>query len=482
MGNALGRLGVGPGDRVLLILRDQPEWLAAWFGTMKIGGVATHAYTYLPAADYDYFLAYVRPKVVVVDQTTLPIIRESAGRSAVPMTLLAVAADPTGLGEGEYSLNDLLAEASPIIEPSPAGRDSLAFWNFSGGTTGKPKGVPHHHGHGVYGAQSFQPAAGYTADDLVLRVPKLFFHYARDLGMNWPLRQGAAVCLFPEPTTPELVFRLIGKYRPTVLLNVPTMMRAMIESPEAASADLGSLRLTMSSGEALSAQLYRDFTETFGVEVINAHGSAETNLGFFVDHAGAVRPGASGRLAPLTEIKLVDGEGAELPAGEAGVLCVKSGAIGHEYHDHPEATRETFLDGGWVNTNDLFREDEDGYFWYMGRSDDLIKVSGIYVAPLEIEKCLETHPMVRACAVIGVEDADGLAKTKAFIVLADGAEPCQETADALSAFCRRQLARYKAPRSIQFLGALPATGQGKVDRRGLIEAAGKGGEHAFTAV
>ena len=482
MGNALRGLGVGLEDRVLLILRDSPEWLAIWYGTMKIGAVATHAYTYLLASDYDYFLEYVGPKVVIVDETTLPIIRESAGRAALPMTLLVAGNNPPPLGENEYALGGLLAQASPELGKSGAGRDSLAFWNFSGGTTGKPKGVPHYHQHGAYGAQSFLPAANITPDDLVLRIPKLFFHYARDLGMNYPLRQGAAVCLFPDKTTPELVFSLIEKYRPTILVNVPTMMRAMLESPAAENANISSLRLGLSSGEALSAQLYTDFTERFGIEVINVHGSAETNVGFFIDEEDQVRPGSSGRLAPLTRVKLVDGEGKEQPAGESGVLWVKNGAAGHGYHDHPAATEETFLEDDWVNTNDLFRQDEDGYFWYMGRSDDLIKVSGIYVAPLEIEKCLEAHPSVSASAVMGVEDADGLAKTKAFIVLAGGADPTQEMAQELSAFCRQHMAGYKAPRTIEFLDELPATGQGKVDRRRLKEADGKRTSHAITSV
>ncbi len=488
MGNVLERLGVGLEDRVLLILRDQPEWLAAWFATMKIGGVATHAYTYLPASDYDYFIEYVRPKVVIVDETTLHTIRQSTGRSAVPTTLLVAGADPPRLQAGEYALNDLLQEASPIFEESPANRNSLAFWNFSGGTTGKPKGVPHHHAHGVFGAQSFQTVAHYAPDDVILRVPKLFFHYARDLGMNWPLRAGAAVCLFPERTTPELVFRLIDKYRPTVLVNVPTMMRAMLESPAAASADFSCMRVCLSSGEVLSEKLYEDFTQTFGVEVINSHGSAETNLGFFVDHVGQVRPGSSGQLAPLVQVKLIigeggeGGEGGEVAPGETGVLLVKSGAAGHGYHAAPEATRDTFLEGGWVNTNDLFREDADGYFWYMGRADDLIKVSGIYVAPLEIEKCLETHPAVRACAVMGVADTDGLAKTKAFVVLRDGSVSGQEMAEELGAFCQARMAGYKVPKSIEFLAELPATGQGKVDRRRLIVADGERTGHAFTTV
>ncbi len=476
VGNVLKDLGVDFQDRVLLVLQDSPDWLAAWFGTMKIGGVATHAYTYLHPTDYEYFIGYVQPKVVIVDRTTLGIVREGARKATHPVVILVAGSDLPPLDKNEIALADRLASASPVLAARSPSKGNLAFWNFSGGTTGKPKGVPHSHDHGVVGFESFQSLVQYTAQDVVLRVPKLFFHYARDLGMNWPLRAGAAVCLAPERTTPEIIFRMIAKHRPTVLLNVPTMMRAMLESPEATHADLSGIRVCLSSGELLSEQLYTAFTETFGVEVRNVHGSAETFLGYFADRAGEVRPGSSGKIASLVTVKLMDKEGNEVPERETGVLWVRSAASATGYHLDPEKSKETFPGDQWVNTNDLFREDEDGYFWYMGRANDLIKVSGVYIAPLEIETCLAQHPAIGECAVLGVKDADGLVKAKAFVVLKDGVPATERTAAEIDEYCRRNLASYKVPRIIEFLSELPKTGQGKIDKRLLSTRGSVAGE------
>lgn len=469
LGNVLKEFGVGFEDRVLLILQDSPEWLAGWYATMKIGGVATHAYTYLLPSDYDYFANYVRPKVIIVDPTTLGRVREGASHSTFHRAILVAGDSHSPLEKREYALNEMVDRASCHLDTAPTTRNDLAFWNFSGGTTGKSKGVPHMHHDGVVGFESFQYTVRYSPGDIVFRVPKLFFHYSRDLGMNWPLRAGAAVALSPERSTPESVFRSLLKYRPTVLLNVPTMMRSMLQSPLAKDVDLGFIRLCLSSGEPLSAQLYREFTEKFGVEVINTVGSAETFLGYFMDSPGQVRPGSSGKVQPLVEVRLVDREGHEVPRGETGILHVRSEASGSYYHLEHEKTKKTFLGNDWVNTNDLFRQDEEGYFWYQGRADDLIKVSGVYVAPLEIQKCLEEHGAVRECVVLGVKDADGLIKTKAFIVPNEGFPPSESLSGELKEYCKKRMASFKSPRLVEFLTELPKTGQGKVDKRQLLE-------------
>lgn len=484
-GNVLKSLGVGLGDRVLLVLRDSPEWLAAWFATMKIGGVATHAYTYLASSDYEYLIDYVAPRVVVVDGTTLHTVRSAAQHCKDGMTLLVAGDELPFLENGEHHSYELLAQASDQLAAEHADKDNVAFWNFSGGTTGRWKGVPHRHSHGAIGFECFNSVIRFTRDDVVLRVPKLFFHYARDLGMNWPLRNGASVCLAPERTTAELIFELIEKHRPSVLVNVPTMMRAMLQSPLSKRADLSCLRLCLSSGELLSEQLYREFSDRFGVEVINAHGSAETYLPYFMDQPGAVRPGSSGKLMPLVDVKLVDKEGNEVAEGETGVLWVRSDASGWCYHHEAEKTAETFRGNGWVNTNDLFREDKDGYYWFMGRANDMIKVSGIYVAPLEIEQRLAEHPAVAECIVLAVKDSDNLLKTKAFIVPKAGFAPSDRLAKELNQFCRQTMAGFKAPKFIQFLSDLPKTGQGKIDKRRLLAAATSAEDevqHAFAAV
>jgi benzoate-CoA ligase family protein len=469
VGNVLKELEVGIEDRVLLVLQDSPEWLSGWFGTMKIGAVATHAYTYLLAVDYEYFINYVRPKVVIVDSTTVDRVRDGARNAMVPTKILIARKAVPEPRKGEYILRELLSGASPVLEAAPTTKDDIALWNFSGGTTGKSKGVPHMHHDGIPAFESFQTTVQYTPEDIVFPVPKLFFHYARDLGMNWPLRAGAAVVLSPERSTPETVFGSLFKYRPTVVLNVPTMMRSMLQSPLAKGADLSFVRLCLSSGEALSGPLYREFTQAFGVEVLNSIGSAETAIPYFLDTPGQVMPGAAGKVPPLVEIKLLDHDGKEVTRGETGMLYVRSEASGAYYHLEHEKTKKTFVGHDWVNTNDLFREDENGYFWYEGRADDLIKVSGVYVSPLEIEKCLETHPSVRETVVLGIKDNDGLAKTKAFVVLHDGIIASETVADELKEFCKRQMAPFKTPRSVQFMTELPKTGQGKIDKRRLLQ-------------
>jgi benzoate-CoA ligase family protein len=468
IGNVLKDFGVTLEDRCLLVLQDSPEWVASWFAIMKIGAVATHAYTYLQPSDYEYFLNYVRPRIVIVDSTTIDLVREGVKNSKFPRGVLVAGEDLPELAKGEYSLNELVRTADSHLDAEATGKNDTAFWNFSGGTTGKPKGVPHMHHDGIIGFESYQYVMRLTPDDVVLRIPKLFFHYARDLGMNWPLKAGAAVALSRERTTADLVFESIERYRPTILVNVPTMMRAMLRSPKAKGADLSCVRICLASGEALSAELYKEFTDTFRIEVLNVIGSAEAYMGYFMDLPGQVIPGSSGKITPLCEAKLVDDQGNEVPEGETGVLWVRSDSSGWMYHQDHEKTKSTFVGRDWVNTNDLFREDENGYWWYMGRADDLIKVSGVYVAPFEIEKCLEGHKAVRECVVLGVKDADGLAKTKAFIVLKEGYEASEAMVQELKDFCRQKMASFKSPRLIKFVTELPKTGQGKIDKRALI--------------
>lgn len=468
IGNVLKDLNLFAEDRALLILQDSPEWVASWYAIMKIGGVATHAYTYLQPSDYEYFFNYVKPRVVIADATTIDLVREGAKNSNFPKAILVAGDRLPQLRKGEYSLNSLIQSASPKLEAEPTSKDDLAFWNFSGGTTGKSKGVPHMHHDGVVGFESFQDIAHYTPDDIVLRVPKLFFHYSRDLGMNWAIKAGATAALFPQRTTADLIFDLIDRYKPTVLLNVPTMMRAMLQSPKAKGADLSGLRFCIASGELLPAQLYEEFTQAFNIPVLNVIGSAESLLGYLMDRPGEAIAGSSGKVTPLVEVKLVDSEGNEVPEGESGALWVKSDASGWMYHGEHEKTKETFVGNDWINTHDLFREDENGYFWYGGRADDLIKVSGVYVAPLEIEKCLQTHSAVQEAAVVAIKDADGLAKAKAFVVLKEGIGTSDEAAAELKEYCKQKMASFKAPKEIAFLSELPKTGQGKIDKRALI--------------
>jgi benzoate-CoA ligase family protein len=470
VGNVLKTLGVETENRVLLILEDSPEWVAAWLATMKIGAVGTHAYTYLTADDYEHLLNLVKPKVVVVDKTTREKVRQGATKSRYPKAFLIAGEKVPDLKPGEeFSLAEMIEGAGDRLEVEPTHRDDLAFWNFSGGTTGKPKGVPHMHRDSVLSYHSFSTILGYKTDDIVLLVPKLFFHYARDNGLLFALRSGAVVILFGEKATAALIFQLIAKYRPTVMLNVPTMMRAMIQTPKDDRADLSCLRLCLSSGEVLSPQLYKEWISTFGTEVIDRLGSAESGMGYLCNRVGAVRPGSSGTVTPLAEIKLVDPEGAEVRKGEPGLLLTRSDASAQYYVREHEKSKVTFLGDEWINTGDIFLQDDDDYFWYVGRADETVKVSGVWVSPLEIERTLHECARVKECAVLGIKNRDGLMKIQTFVVLNDGARPSTDITDELKRFCSDRLPPHKVPKIFEFLDELPKTGQGKIDRRLLRE-------------
>ena len=468
-GNVLKRLGVEPEDRVLLVLEDSIEWAAAWLATLKIGAVGTHAYTYLKPHDYEYLIDLVRPKVIVADEVTLPKLREAARHCRGPKAILVARAAALRLEEREVSLDAMLAQASDELEIEPMHRDDLAFWNFSGGTTGRPKGVPHMHRDGVICAQAWDHGLRYQPDDVVLKVPKLFFHYARDIGFLFPLRRGATILLFRGKSTATRLFELIGKHKPTMLVNVPTMMRSMIQTPEKERTDLSCLRYCISSGENLSAGLHEEWVRTFGTEVINRYGSAETGMGMLDNRPGVARLGSSGRVTPSVEIRLLDSEGKDVPPEQAGTLHARCASSGRYYVREHDKSLATFLGNGWVNTGDLFSVDEQGYFWHLGRADDMVKVSGVWVSPLETEHVLQKCPAVKDCAVLGIEDVDGLMKLQAFVVLVSGASACSSTEDLLKDFCRERMAPHKIPRGICFVEELPKTGSDKIDRRRLRE-------------
>jgi benzoate-CoA ligase family protein len=464
VGNVLRQVGVTPGDRVLLILEDSPEWMASWIATMKVGGVGTHAYTYLPRDDYEYLFDLVEPRVEVTDAMTIGRLRAALAGREDGMTVLVAGVDGAELHDGEVALDELIAAAPNQLEIAPTKGDDIAFWNFSGGTTGKPKGVPHKHRNGAIAFESFNKVLSYSPDDIVLRVPKLFFHYSRDLGFLFALRSGAAVILTQQRTTSELIFEMISKYRPTVLINVPTMMRAMIQTPEAERADLSCLRRSMSSGEMLSAALNEEWIDVFGSEVVNRFGSAESAMGYLCNRPGKVVPGSSGTVTPLAQVKLVDDDGVEVAEGETGLLMARCPPAGTHYVGEAKKSRSTFPGDDWVNTGDMFSRDEHDYFWYVGRADDMVKVSGIWVSPLEIERGLQAHEHVREAAAMGLKDEDGLIKITAFIAMVDGVEVTGETPEMLKQFCKQRLASYKFPSAIEFMDELPKTGPGKIDR------------------
>jgi benzoate-CoA ligase family protein len=464
-GNALAELGVRAEERVLLVLADSVEFVALWYGTQKIGAVTAEAYTFLQPKDYAYYLDYTRASVVVADATTLERVREAAVSSRWLRRVLVVGAD-VELRAGEASFDALAADAADELEPAPTTRDDIAIWKFTTGSTGLPKAAVHPAHSALLSFDWYaRGVLDLKEDDLVLPVPKLFFGYARDLTALYPFGVGAAGIVFPERTTPERIFELIAQHHPSILVQVPTMMAAMSAHPEAAGQDLSCLRLCTSAGEALPRELYERWRAAFGVEVLDGIGSSEAYHIYISNRPGRVRPGSVGEVVPGYSARVIDEEGQEVPDGEVGTLWIEGDTAALLYWNEHEKTKQTFH-GDSVNTGDLFVRDSEGFYWYRGRSDELIKVGGIWVVPAEIEQCLITHADVVECAVVGYEE-EGLTLSRAHVVLRAGVTGSEELARALQDHVRARLSSHKYPRDVRFVAELPKTPSGKIDRLAL---------------
>lgn len=457
-GNVLSDLGVRRGQRVLLALSDGIEFVATWYAAQKLGAVTAEVYTYLKPADYAYYLDYTEAEVVVVDSTTVAAVREVAP----PRVRLLVVGDLPTL-PGEYPFRTLVRQAPTELDPAPVAEDDTVLWKFTTGSTGSPKACVHPARNPIASYERYaRGVLDIRADDVVLAVPKLFFGYARDLVAMFGFAVGAAGVVFPQRSTPERIFELVRGHRPTILVNVPTMMSAMTAHP--APPDLGCLRLCTSAGEALPARLHQRWEEVFGVEVVDGIGSSELYHIYLSNLPGKARPGTLGKPVPGYTARIVDEVGEDVADGEVGVLEVTGPTAAREYWRAPEKSARTFL-GRTVRTGDLFSRDGDGYYTHHGRADDLLKVGGVFVAPSEIENCLLHHPGVRDCAVLGYTEA-GLVRPRAVVVLAEGAAA---SARELTEFARQRLAGHKYPRDIRFVEELPRTPNGKLDRSALRE-------------
>jgi benzoate-CoA ligase family protein len=464
-GNVLGEVGVRAEERVLLVLADSVEFVALWYGAQKIGAVTAEAYTFLQPKDYAYYLDYTRASVVVADATTLERVREAAVSSRWLRRVLVVGAD-VELQAGEGSFDALAADAPEELEPAPTTRDDIAIWKFTTGSTGLPKAAVHPAHSALLSFDWYaRGVLDLREEDVVLPVPKLFFGYARDLTALYPFGVGAAGIVFPERTTPERIFELVAQDRPSILVQVPTMMAAMTAHPEAARQDLSCLRLCTSAGEALPRELYERWRAAFGVEVLDGIGSSEAYHIYISNRPGRVRPGSVGEVVPGYSARVLDEQRQEVPDGEVGTLWIEGDTAALLYWNEHEKTKQTFQ-GDLVNTGDLFVRDSEGFYWYRGRSDELIKVGGIWVAPAEIEHCLITHADVVECAVVGYEE-EGLTLSRAHVVLRAGVAGSEELARALQDHARTQLSPHKYPRDVRFVAELPKTPSGKIDRLAL---------------
>jgi acetyl-CoA synthetase len=347
----------------------------------------------------------------------------------------------------------------------------MAFWMYSSGSTGRPKGIVHLHHDMLYTVRSYAAhILALTADDICFSVPKIFFAYGFGNSITFPFSAGAASVLLPGQPKPAAIFEAIARHRPTVFFGLPTLYTSLTKAQEAATADFASLRLSISAAEILSAEVFSAWKDLTGLEIVEGLGSTEVLHIYLSNTADAKKLGSAGRRVPGYELELRDREGRLVKDGEEGILSVRGDSNAVLYWNRPDKTAETMRDGGWIYTGDRFVRDADGFHFFHGRADDLVKVSGQWVYPLEVELCLNDHPAVRECAVLAVDLPDRRTTLKAFVVMNEPGFDPDATTRSLQEHVKRTLLPYKYPRIVEYLEELPKTGTGKIDRQALLKA------------
>lgn len=467
-GNVLLSLGVEMEQRVAVLLYDSPQLAASFFGAIKIGAVAVLLNTQLRPQDYVYMLNDSRARLLVVEpdlwasiaplRAQLPFLRR--------VLLVQRGDDPPPDAPGVAGVLDVMASrAFHELKPAPTTRDDAAFWLYSSGSTGFPKGCVHlqHDMHCC--AQLYAlPFLQLQPEDRAFSAAKLFFAYGLGNGLYFPLAAGASAIHYPGRVTPESAFQVISEQRPTVFFGVPTLYAAMLAMPDAqARFDTSSLRLCVSAGESLPADLFHRWQDRFGVEILDGIGSTEALHIFLSNRPRQVVPGSTGQVVPGYQAVILDEAGRPVTQGEIGSLAIAGDSICSQYWNKHERTKATIV-GPWIYTGDKFSQDAQGNYWYAGRSDDMLKVSGQWVSPVEVESALSAHPSVLEAAVVGHADADDLIKPHAFVVLRAGVQPSDTLAEELKQHVKSTLTPVKYPRWIEFVPEIPKTATGKIQR------------------
>ena len=463
--NVVRRLGVYPEQRILLCLHDTIDFPTAFLGAIKAGVVPVAVNTQLSPEEFAFMLADSRARVVIVSAPVLPAMTAALAQLPEPRPAVIVSG---GMPE-ERGLDDLLAAAPATSETAPTHPDEPCFWLYSSGSTGRPKGTVHIQSSLIGTAELYAiPVLGIAESDVSFSAAKLFFAYGLGNSLTFPMAVGATSVLMAERPTPAAVGRVLREHRPTIFYGVPTLYNAMLASNDLPQPEELALRRCVSAGEPLPAEIGRRWSARIGVDILDGIGSTELLHIFLSNRPEAVRYGTTGKPLPGYPLAIVDEEGRPAPRGKVGDLLVSGPTSAAGYWNNRERSRTTF-NGLWTRTGDKYFEDEDGYYVYCGRSDDMLKVSGMYVSPAEVEAALIAHEDVLEAAVVGAADDDGLIKPKAFVVVKLGIGADDELARALDQHAQRMLAPFKCPRWIAFLDELPKTATGKIQRFKLRE-------------
>jgi len=459
-GNGLKGLGLDMESRVLIAMLDTIDWPVAFLGSIKAGIVPVAANTLLTTKDYEFMLADSRVRALVVSEALLPGFAPLIGKLPFLKHVIVSGAD----AKGHLAFKEILAKGGPQLAPAPTTCDDACFWLYSSGSTGTPKGTVHVHSGMILTAELYaRPILGINEKDVVFSAAKLFFAYGLGNALTFPLAVGATTVLMAERPTPAAVFRRLTERKPTIFYGVPTLYAAMLADPNFPKKEALSLRACTSAGEALPAQIAKSFKERTGVDVLDGIGSTEMLHIFLSNRPGDVRHGTTGKAVPGYELRLVDEHGNTVKQGELGELQISGPTAANGYWNNRDKSRNTFV-GTWTKSGDKYSQDADGYYVYGGRSDDMLKVSGIYVSPAEVEAVLISHDAVLEAAVVGAEDENKLIKPKAYVVLKPGRTGGEALTSALQQHVKDRLAPYKYPRWIEFIAELPKTATGKIQR------------------
>ena len=473
-GRAFTALGLTRGDRILMVLDDTPIYPAAFFGAVRAGFVPILINVLTTPDLLRFYLEDSGAEVAVVEAEFCDRFESACGGRTPLKTLIIVNGEPSA------ALPDVDVKKASQWVPSFADqlasadthRNDMAFWMYSSGSTGRPKGIVHLQHDMTYTHQSYaRSVLKLTADDICFSVPKIFFSYGFGNSITFPFSVGAASVLMPGRATPGAVFAAIARYRPTVFYGLPTLYTMLLHAPDIRDADLSSLQLAVSAGELLSPEIFNAWKAVTGVEIMDCLGSTEILNVYLSNTRESKKAGAAGLRVPGYEIVLKDEAGREVADENEGTMWIRGHSSTPMFWNRPERTAQTIHDGGWLCTGDRFVRDRDGFYYFRGRQDDLIKVSGQRVNPIEVQRCLLDHPDVRECVVLPVELADKRMALKAFVVMAKPVHDSKSATRTLQDHVKRKLVPYKYPRLVAFLPELPKTGTGKVDRQALLSGA-----------